>query len=658
MSRLLLIDEDSGNRLVLRSQLVDAGHEVVALESGARGLAEARTSPFDAILVSARMSKGIDGFETAHRLKAVPECGATPVLMYTETHSTQDDLVRAYESGADLYLNKDELESLPKILHAQLRHRQRCLELARHVRSLQDALKRATGGDTAAREGLENGGIDPATILKELATGRPDGVILVDDDGLVRYADRGACEIFGQRIDSMPLGTLAPSSGLEAFVRDVRTEPRVGFRFDLPARGSRGTRSLSAVAVPLLVRPGGPTNHVATRLLVLQDATRRRYAAERLKISDTVLNGRESSVLLDAARVLWRPEALPGRSAAVVAVRNTVVATAAQAAPVLITGPNGGEQDLVARIVHYTSPRTGPYISQRCGAMAPEHALAEVFGCAAPVARQGLLQHVVDGTLHLADIGELPQAVQERLANWLESGQIMRVGATKPERLDARLIVSCEGNPEDLAKAGRLHPRLLELLEAQTIALVPLESRREDIEDLARSFVVKHGAARGVTSLDGGALAILRARNWPNDVRELEEVVRSACNAASTPVITADELPRTMRDLGANGRSAVGRGVVTAPLPVSLPMATTGASGWGGTYARGELTPAPRASTGHRPARDWDITEDEPVSLDLYEKKALLRALDECGGDRLAAAKLLKVGKSTLYRKLKRFDIT
>jgi DNA-binding NtrC family response regulator len=505
---------------------------------------------------------------------------------------------------------------LPKILHAQLRHRQRCLELARHVRSLQDALKRATGGDAAAREGLENGGIDPATILKELATGRPEGVILVDDEGLVRYADRGACEIFGQRIDSMPLGTLAPSSGLEAFVRDVRTEPRVGFRFDLPARGSRGTRSLSAVAVPLLVRPGGPTNHVATRLLVLQDATRRRYAAERLKISDTVLNGRESSVLLDAARVLWRPEALPGRSAAVVAVRNTVVATAAQAAPVLITGPNGGEQDLVARIVHYTSPRTGPYISQRCGAMAPEHALAEVFGCAAPVARQGLLQHVVDGTLHLADIGELPQAVQERLAN------------------------------------------LLELLEAQTIALVPLESRREDIEDLARSLVVKHGAARGVTSLDGGALAILRARNWPNDVRELEDVVRSACNAASTPVITADELPRTMRDLGANGRSAVGRGVVTAPLPVSLPMATTGASGWGGTYARGELTPAPRASTGHRPARDWDITEDEPVSLDLYEKKALLRALDECGGDRLAAAKLLKVGKSTLYRKLKRFDIT
>ena len=65
-----------------------------------------------------------------------------------------------------------------------------------------------------------------------------------------------------------------------------------------------------------------------------------------------------------------------------------------------------------------------------------------------------------------------------------------------------------------------------------------------------------------------------------------------------------------------------------------------------------------RGQAGHRPARDWDITEDEPVSLDLYEKKALLRALDECGGDRLAAAKLLKVCKSTLYRKLKRFDIT
>lgn len=650
MSRLMIIDDDSGNRLVLRSQLVDAGHDVVAHESGARGLAEARTSPFEAILVSARLEKGIDGFETAHRLKAIPECSATPVILYSEAPALQEEVARAYESGADLYLSKGEMDALPTIIQSQLRQRRRCLELVEMVRTLQDALKRTSGGEQAAREGIENGNIDPATILKELATGRPDGVILVDDDGVVRYADRGACEIFGTRIESMPLGTLAPASGLEAFVRDARTEPRVGFRFDLAGRRGRGPRAMSAVVVPLLVRPGGPGNHLATRLVVLQDATRRRYAAERLKISDTVLNGRESSVLLDAARQLWRPEAIPGRGAATVGVRNLVTALAAGPAPVLVCGPQGGEQDLVARVLHYTSPQTGPYISQRCGAMAPEHAMAEVFGTATPVLRQGLLQHVVDGTLHLADVGELPLPVQERLAAWVESGMLTRNGASKPERLDARLIVSIECAPEELVAAGRLHPRLHALVEAQTIRLTPLEARREDIEDMARSHVVKHGAARGVTGIDAGALGILRARNWPGDARELEDTVRAACNNAASPVVLAEDLPRSLREVASAGRMELPRSVVATPLPPQLPQQPV--------YARGELLPVPRSTTPHRAPRDWDIGDDEPVSLDLYEKKALLRALDECGGDRLAAARLLKVGKSTLYRKLKRFDIT
>ncbi|MFN9786316.1 MAG: sigma 54-interacting transcriptional regulator [Planctomycetia bacterium] len=648
MSRLLIIDNDTGNRLVLRSQLVDAGHDVVMHENGARGLVEARSSPFDAILVSSRLSEGIDGFEVVHRIKAMPECQLTPAILYSEEQATSEELARGYENGADLYLGKHELGALATILKGQMRQRRRCLELAAQVRGLQEALKRAGNHEQVARDGIEAAGMDPTTILKELATGRPDGVILVDDEGAVRYADRGACELFGTRIESMPLGMLAPASGLEAFVRDARTESRVGFRFDLSARRGRGVRSLSAVVVPLLVRPGGANGQMATRLVLLQDATRRRYAAERLKCSDTVLNGRESSVLLDAARYLWRPDTIPGRSSAVVALRNAVVEEAMGRAPVVIVGPRGAEQELVARVLHYSSHQTGPYISQRCGAMAQENACAELFGMAAPALRHGLLQHVVDGTLHLADPGELPLEVQEQLARWLETGMLTRQGGHKAERLDARLVVSIEGDPARLVQEGRLSERLYSLMQAHRIDLVPLDARREDIDELARAAVARHGAARGVASIDAAALSILRARPWPGDAKELEDVVRAACNHATTPVVLVDDLPRTQKELAAGMRPNGHASAVRAPLPMQLAQPA---------YARGELQPAPRLGAPHRQPRDWDISDEEPVSLDLYEKKALLRALDECGGDRLAAARLLKVGKSTLYRKLKRFDI-
>jgi DNA-binding NtrC family response regulator len=648
MSRLLIIDNDTGHRLVLRSQLVEAGHDVVMQENGARGLVEARSSPFDAILVSARLSEGIDGFEVVHRIKGMPECQITPAILYTEEQATTEELARGYENGADLFLAKHDLGALTTILKGQVRQRRRCLELATQIRGLQEALKRSGNHEQVARDGVEAAGMDPTTILKELATGRPDGVILVDDEGAVRYADRGACELFGARIESMPLGMLAPASGLEAFVRDARSEPRVGFRFDLSARRGRGVRSLSAVVVPLLVRPGGASGQMATRLVILQDATRRRFAAERLKCSDTVLNGRESSVLLDAARYLWRPDTIPGRSAAVVALRNAVVEQAQGRAPVVIVGPRGAEQELVARVLHYSSHQTGPYISQRCGAMAPENAAAEIFGMAAPALRHGLLQHVIDGTLHLADPGELPLPVQEELARWLETGMLTRQGGSKAERLDARLVVSIEGDPDQLVQEGRLSKRLLSLLQGHRVDLTPLEARREDIEDIARAAVARHGAARGVSGLDAAALSLLRARPWPGDAKELEDVVRAACNMATTPVVLVDDLPRTQKELVAGMRANGNHAYVAAPLPLQSAQAS---------YSRGELQPAPRQGLPQRQPRDWDISDDEPVSLDLYEKKALLRALDQCGGDRLAAARLLKVGKSTLYRKLKRFDI-
>ncbi|MBL8857471.1 MAG: sigma 54-interacting transcriptional regulator [Planctomycetes bacterium] len=656
MSRILVIDDDSGHRLILKSRLTENGHEPVLADSGAKGLVEARAQGFDAFMVAARLGKGIDGYEVCRRLKAMPERAHVPVLLFNDGSAAHDDPARAYEAGCDAYVTKPDLPALETVLRVHLRSKKRLEELSREVHALHEHIKRIQNEDRPRNgdhegNGRDNG--DHGAVLREIAAGRPDGIVVVDSEGTVHFADRGACDLLGGRLEGMHLGDLAPSSGLEAFARDARIEPREGFRFDLPPRKGRLPRSVHAVVVPLLVQPGG--EHDVLRVVLFQDAGKRRLAADLLKVPEPTVPRAELGPLLEAAREVYRIDSLVGEGSAMRALRAHVVAAIHDVEPVVLIGERASGLERVARVVHFSGSRSGAFVHARCAARSKDALEADLFGTAKGVSpaahtdRPGQCHMAQDGTLFLEDVGELPLELQARLLRLLDSGTIQRKGAQRPERLDLRVIASSATPLQELVDEGSFMPELCERIARHTLNVPALIDHREDIEECARFFMSRYGGINRVRDIDADVFELLRGHNWPGSLSELEGVIQTACELAVDGVIGPEHIPRTLRTAGGRGGDEL------------IPKRRASSHGVEGTHAihdaQGhELRPRP-SGLPTTAGRTLDVLEAEPVSFEIYERQALLRAIDESGGDKIAAAKLLGVGKSTLYRKLKQHGI-
>jgi DNA-binding NtrC family response regulator len=659
MSRLLVIDEDSGRRLILRSRLSEAGYELVLAETGARGLIEARSGPFEAVLVGARLSTGVDGHEVCRRLKAIPESAHVPVVVYVDDASGAEEMVRAYEAGCDAFVARPDLPALEHVLRGLARQRARLEELHGVLQALTAAnapaaTPRATA-ETARRGAPSERSESEAALaaehtaaLRELAGGHPDGVLVVDADGLVCHADRGACELLGSRVEGSHLGSLIPASGLEAAVRDARIEIREGLRFDLPARRGRAPRSMVAIVVPLLAqaRDDGPP----LRIVELHDGLRRRIAAEALRVHEPALSAAEAGPLVEAAREAFRPCGLRGTSEHAVRLREQAARAAGHHDPVLLRGERGAGVSRLARTIHWSSSSGGSLIEVRCGAHSEAHLELELFGTARAgktPERPGLFHLAQGGTIFLDEVGELGLALQDRLLHFLETGLVERRGG-RGERLDVRVITSTSTVLEGAVAEGRFRADLLERLSRSEIDVQRLADRPEDVSEIADAFAKQFGSGRGVTSIAPIALAALTAHKWPGHVAELEACIERAALRATPPAIVLDDLPCALRELAGPGA----RDELT-PRPAVRTEPRAGTHSVAGLPGR-EMTPVVRARAAGEP---WDIPANEPVSLGLYERHALMRAIAECEGDKLAAAKMLKLGKSTMYRKLRRYGL-
>jgi DNA-binding NtrC family response regulator len=657
LSRILVVDDDSASRLVLKSRLGEQGFEVAIAESGARGLMEAREGAFDAFLVSADLSSGLPGWEVCRRIKGVPATSLLPVLLFSHSIPENDVLERGYEAGCAAFVAGNELPALEHVLRLALKQRRQLSELADEVHLLHEQMRRLQEERHRPHE-RENGsreGEDHASVLRELASGRPDGLMVVDAEGSVRQADRGASELLGMRLTGSHLGSLVPASGLEAFVRDARIEVREGFRFDLLPRKCRTPRSLSATVVPLVVHPG--QHDPGLRVVLLYDAHKRKIAAEMLQVPGSVIPRQEMGSLREAARETFRPESLIGASSALASLRAAVIHSSQSGEPVLISGDPGTGKERIARTLHYCGSSTGLFLQIRCSALTPEDLDIELFGHAkgafAGVAseRPGLVHMAQDGTLYLEEVCEMQASTQQKLLRLLKEGTIQRHGAQRPERINVRIVASTSRPLDPLVQDGRFSRDLHQQFRPHSLVAPPLAGRSEDIVLLARHFVARFGSRANVHDFTDEALWLLRQHSWPGNVAELEDCIEQACARAQGGSVQADDLPRPLREMQ---REVPVRDII----PVKRPE---------GPLAQGTHSPSVPAheapqSTSSVPASDreprqWDITEDDPVSFDVYEKKVLLRALHAVGGDKLAAARLLNVGKSTLYRKLKRYGI-
>jgi DNA-binding NtrC family response regulator len=634
MGRILVIEDEPGTQLLLQSRLHDLGHEVITSPNGAMGVMEARSNQFDLFLVDVRLGSGIDGYEVTRRLKAMPHTHGVPVVLVSNQVKSREELHKGYEAGCESFLIKGDITLLEDVVRAMLRIKSLQDDLAMqnrllddHNRRLQDERGRAGDGESAR----------PAASAPRDPAQRPEAMLVVDADGVVALVDRGAREVFGKNLEGAHIGQLAPGTGIEAYVRDARTEPREGFRFDLAALGGREERRLVVAVMPLMARPGHQDR--GYRVVLAYDAARR----PSLDAPEGAPR-RDVGPLVEAARFAFHPSSLLGISPQIGELRSTALKLAGEDGSVLLIGEPGTGRERMARALHFGANRAGPFVLFGCASIAPERVEAELFGQAkgpgVEVERPGLFHQAHRGTLYLYDVHALPADVQQRLIEYFTTGKIRRAGGKREEKVKVRLVSSSGRELEQQVELGRFSGELQRLLSATTLKMPTLRERIEDVPVLAQYFLARSGAALGTPEFSDNALWVLENHLWPGNVRELEHAIERACANAKDPVIDVEQLPQALRDLQ-------GKLISQDQIAPQRPRVER----ISGTHL------PPRFIAGQPPAQAQPAGKDEEVSLEYYERMGLLKALDHTKGDKLAAARLLKIGKSTLYRKLKRYDI-
>jgi two-component system response regulator HydG len=282
-------------------------------------------------------------------------------------------------------------------------------------------------------------------------------------------------------------------------------------------------------------------------------------------------------------------------------------------ASVLITGQSGTGKELVARALHKRGRRaSGPFVAVNCAAI-PEALLeSELFGHVkgaftdARTARRGLFLKAHDGTLFLDEIADMPPGMQSKLLRVLQDKTVRAVGGDKEETYDARLITATNRDIDTEVAQRRFREDLFYRINVIRIDVPPLRARGHDILLLAQHFVARSAAQLGrpVTGLSHAAAEKLLAYAWPGNVRELENCVERAVALARSAELTVDDLPEVVRDYHSADLSIPG------------------------------------------------MDDKALLPLAEVERRHILRVLDACGGSKAAAAALLGLHPSTLYRKL------
>jgi DNA-binding NtrC family response regulator len=277
--------------------------------------------------------------------------------------------------------------------------------------------------------------------------------------------------------------------------------------------------------------------------------------------------------------------------------------------PVLITGESGVGKELVARAVHQVSPRAAAvFLPVNASSLSETLIESELFGhvkgsfTGATHDKKGLVQAANGGTLFLDEIGELNPSVQVRLLRLLQEQEIRPVGSTKPFQVNVRVLAATNRDLRDSIRNGSFRADLYHRLNVIHISVPPLRARRDDIPLLAEYFLRKHGPPS--VSISRPVLQRLLDYPWPGNVRELENTLQYMLAVSSDGVFRSDNLPTNLE----HGPKA------------------------------GDLPP---------------LSSESPLPLAEVERRHILAAVEYTRGDMTAAAHILGVGKTTLYRKLK-----
>jgi DNA-binding NtrC family response regulator len=330
------------------------------------------------------------------------------------------------------------------------------------------------------------------------------------------------------------------------------------------------------------------------------------------------------------------------RSDAMRPVLRAAEKAAASAIPVLIEGESGVGKELIARAIHGSgSRRSKPFVAVNCGAM-PENLVESIlFGhekgafTGATDKHTGKFIEADGGTLFLDEVGELPLAAQVKLLRALQEGEVEPVGGRKNIKVDVRIISATNRDLIADVKAGRFREDLFYRLHVFPISVPPLRQRAEDIPELTRHFLARISAEEGkrVRGIAAEALALLAAFRWPGNVRQLENAIFRAVVLTDGEQIGINEFPQIAAQLGPD---AVAAHPVIEPSPAL-------AAAW--PEAAAALTIAP-------PSLRLTDAQGEVRPLEDIETEVIRFAIAHYREQMSEVARRLKIGRSTLYRKL------
>jgi DNA-binding NtrC family response regulator len=481
----------------------------------------------------------------------------------------------------------------------------------------------------------------------------PATILIADDDAVQRRLVENMVQKCGYETVTVDSGdaaiamlTAPDAPAIDALVLDLVMP-------GLDGMGVLAKIREAGLSVPVVVQTahGGIDNVVSAMRAGAQDFVVKPVGMERLQVSlhnaltTSALKGELQRIRhsregrLTFADIITRSEAMTG-------VMRTAKKASASTIPVLIEGESGVGKELFARAIHGSSERKSkPFVAVNCGAIPDNLVESILFGhekgafTGATERHAGKFVEASGGTLFLDEVSELPLSAQVKLLRALQEGTVEAVGARKPVKVDVRIVSATNRNLLERVKSGHFREDLFYRLHVLPLTVPPLRMRREDIPHLVRHFLARFSAEenRHITGVSGEAMAHLSQLDWPGNIRQLENAVYRAVVMSEGDQLVFSDFPSTT-------------GVVSPPTALhGEPLIVEPGFHPSAPINGNEIPIAPFPATGTL-AMLTDGGEVRP--LEELESEIIHFAISHYRGQMSEVARRLKIGRSTLYRKL------
>jgi DNA-binding NtrC family response regulator len=445
-------------------------------------------------------------------------------------------------------------------------------------------------------------------------------LLIVDDERSIREGCREVAQSLGF--------TAFTADSAEHACRVLESQGIDAVLLDLRLPGAGGLEALSQIKsrrpdAVIVVVTGYGTVQSAVQAMKngAYDYVTKPFSLEELKhLLDRLANHlklkTENRILREKIKSNQGFAGIVGRSPEMEKLYRIVAKAAHSTHPVLILGESGTGKELVARSIHFSGPfRDKPFIPVDCGSLVPTLIESELFGyvkgafTGAQHAKDGLLAIAEGGTVFLDEVGELPVDLQAKLLRAIQEREIRPVGSTKHIPINVRILAATNRDLEEGVAQGAFRRDLYYRLNVLSLRIPSLRERRQDIPILASHFLERLSDDSGQErTLSDDALKAMLAYDWPGNVRELENCLERACAFTTGPVIQLADLPPEISQVQFNRSSSDGNG------------------------------------------------SSKIIPMSELERQTILSTIAQLNGDKLLAARMLGIGKTTLYRKLKEYS--